>query len=479
MTRYDAERFLFGFEEKAWVNTNAGEKKEESIVIKYNKLDINFDELIANETNEDIKSMHEYFKNVNATSQNEYTGMFKGKNLIFITAEGFDTLAIDDILTPTLYELSTHGFIFSNFYQPLFPVSTSDGEYMNMTSLIPKEGVWSAYRSSKISMPFAIGNMFKPLGYKTNAYHNHSYKYYDRHLSHPNMGFNYVGCGNGLEKLMNCGLWPESDLEMMEATVDDYIYTKLKEDKNEESTMSSSEIDNLVEEVKTNENFATYYMTVSGHLNYSKMGNNMARRNWDAVSNLPYSDAVKAYIACNIEFEKSMKYLMDRLKEAGILDDTVIVISPDHYPYGLKNERDEMSEILGIDKLDKFENYRTTLILYNSAMKEDVVVEKYTGSIDILPTVYNLFGLEYDSRLLMGRDALSEDENGLVILSDRSWITDLGKYNSIRGEFTPHDESEVIPEGYVDEINGIVNGRFSMSSLILTNDYYSHLGLEQ
>ena len=475
MTRYDLERFIFGFEEKTTIDDNPNAVIEIEPEIKYNMLNIKFDKLIEKETNATIKSMHEYFKGVAPTKQNEYTGMFKDKNLIFITAEGFDTLAVNEELTPTLYKLANNGFVFKNFYQPLYPVSTSDGEYLNMTGLIPKEGVWSMYRSSFTYQPFAIGNMFKALGYKTMAYHNNEYKYYDRNLSHPNMGFTYIGCGNGLQKRMNCKIWPESDLDMMKVTLDDYAYNL---------NVDTSEIDELVSSIqkqaeteKEIQHFATYYMTGSGHLNYSKMGNSMAYKHWSEVKNLPYSEAIKAYIGCNMEFDKAMEYLVTKLEEYGILDDTVIVISPDHYPYGLKNERKEMSEIVGYDRTDKFENYRTTFILYNSTITEPIEVTKYTTSIDIIPTVYNLFGLEFDSRLFMGRDMLSDDEEGLVILSDRSWISDRGTYNSIKGVFKAFNEEEELPEGYVEEVSAIVNARFKMSNLILSNDYYNHIGL--
>ncbi len=491
MTRYDLARFAFGFEEK----TEVEDIVPVEIVpeVKYNMLDIDFDALLESETNETIKSMHEYFKNVTPTKQNDYTGMFKDKNLIFITAEGFDTLAVDETLTPTLYKLANNGFVFKNFYQPLYPVSTSDGEYLNLTGLIPKEGVWSMYRSSFTAQPFALGNMFKALGYKTMAFHNNSYKYYDRHLTLPNMGFNYIGCGNGLQKRMNCKQWPESDLDMMKVTLDDYAYS-LKTEEIDEAV--SSMIEKPKEEEKEIQHFATYYMTVSGHLNYSRMGNSMSNKHWSEVKNLPYSEAVKAYIACNMEFDKAMEYLLQKLEEYEILDDTVIVISPDHYPYGLKNERREMSSIVGYDRTDKFENYRTTFILYNSTITEPIEVTKYTTSIDIIPTVYNLFGLEFDSRLFMGRDMLSDDEEGLVILSDRSWITDRGTYNSIKGVFTPFKketeqedtdgssqlpkvEVEEIPEGYVEEVTAKANARFRMSNLILSNDYYKHLELDK
>ena len=455
----DLDRFIFGFEEKLYNinkptdNKEETKKPEETEEIKYNVLDIDFDKLINEEENSMVKSMHEYFKNVTPTKQNEYTGIFKGKNLIYITAEGFDKIAIDESLTPTLYKLANNGFVFENYYQPLFTVSTSDGEYMFLNSLIPKEGVWSFYRSSNIYMPFGIGNVFKREGYSTvNAYHDHTYTYYNRDKSHPNLGFDkYIGCGNGLEELINCKTWPESDVEMINATVDDYI---------------------------NSDNFMTYYMTVSGHLNYTFTGNYISYKNKDLVKDLPYTDHVKAYLAANIELDRAIESLINKLKEKGKLDDTVIVISPDHYPYGLKTS--ELNEISDTDRSDKFEMFHTSLILYNSEIEENVKVTKYVSSIDVLPTIYNLFGIKYDSRLLMGRDALSDAE-GLVILSDRSFINEFGSYNSITGKYTKFKED--VSNDYIEKLNHEVYQRFTMSSLLLYEkngvylDYYRKLGL--
>lgn len=449
----DLKRYLFGFEEKLVVDNIHEEKPDIKPEKTYNILDIDFDQLESNEVNETIKTLHQYFKGVAPTEQNEYTGIFKGKNLIYITAEGLDTIAIDKDITPTLYKMVNSGFIFKNYYQPLFTVSTSDGEYMYLNSLIPKEGVWSFYRSSNIKMPFSLGTEFNKLGYDAvNAYHDHTYTYYNRDESHPNLGFNiYKGCGNGLETLMNCKRWPESDVEMIDATINDYI------DKDK---------------------FMIYYMTVSGHLNYTFSGNSMSYKNKDVVKDLPYSDNVKAYIAANVELDRALEKLLGYLTEKGKLDDTVIVISPDHYPYGLKTY--ELNEVSKTDRSDKFEMFHTSLILYNNAMKENKVVEKYVSSIDVLPTVYNLFGVNYDSRLLMGTDALSESE-GLVMLSDRSWINENGSYNSMTGKFTSFKEG--LPEDYVSKINAKVYGKFTTSSLLLYEkngkylDYYSKLGI--
>lgn len=437
----DIYRYFFGFEENFDITKD--EVKNASKRIEYNKLDIDFDKLIEESNDETIKSMHEYFSSLTPSEKNKYTGMFKGKNLIFITAEAFDTIAIDENITPTLYKIANNGFIFNNYYQPLYPVSTSDGEYMNVVSLIPKEGVWSFYKTSKNYMPFGIGNMFKKLDYNTYGFHNHNYNYYHREKSHTNIGLTYYGCGNGLEKKMNCKHWPNSDFEMIKATTPYY----LNDDKP----------------------FMTYYMTVSGHLNYNFSGNNMASRNKSKVKNLNYKDSIKAYYATQIEFDKAIEELLNELEESGKLDDTLIVIAPDHYPYGLTTK--DMNTVSRIDRTDKFENYHTSLIMYNPKI-ENQVVDKVISGIDILPTIYNLFGIDYDSRLLMGSDIFSNTEH-IVILSDRSFITSKGKYNSITGEFSNPNVSKE----YIDNINKIINEKFKMSSLILEKDYYKELGI--
>lgn len=449
MEMIDIERYIFGFNEEIYseqINVNNEEEKVPEVKIEYNTTDIDFDKLINDETDDKIKSMHVYFKNTAPSNKNEYTGMFKDKNLIFITAEAFDTIAIDEKLTPTLYKIANNSFIFKNYYQPLYPVSTSDGEYMNLNSLIPKEGVWSFKQTSKISMPYGIGNMFNKEGYVSYGFHNHNYNYYDRQKSHKNIGLKYYGCGNGLEKKMNCKHWPNSDKEMIDATTSYYI------DKDK---------------------FMTYYMTVSGHLNYNFSGNNMAYRNKNKVKNLKYSTAIKAYLATQIELDKSIEKLLQVLEEKGKLNDTLIVIAPDHYPYGLTTK--QMNELSTIDRNDKFEKFHTTLIMYNPNI-EKTVVDKVISSLDILPTIYNLYGLTFDSRLLMGRDIFSNNEH-IVILSDRSWITDKGKYNSVTKEFTSTTNEE-IEEDYIDRINMIVNQRYGMSSLIIDNNYYKKIGIE-
>ena len=442
--RLDLERTISGFEEKTIEVAETPDKEvNKNPKIEYNVADIDYDSLIKNETNEEIKNIHNYVKSSTPSEKNIYTGMFKGKNLIAIVAEAFSPIAVNKDLTPTLYKLVNSGFVFNNFYTPVYYVSTSDGEYVTLNSLLPKESVWSFSKSSKNYLPYAYGNLFKEIGYTTYAFHDGTYKYYNRHLSHPNMGYTYKACGNGLEKSMKCKIWPQSDLEMINATYDYY---------------------------KDSEHFMTYYMTISGHLQYNFYGNNMSYRNRELVKDLDKSTAIKAYIAAQKELDKALEELLNKLEADGKLDDTVIVLSADHYPYGLTT--DQISEVMNIED-SKFDVHKNNLVIWSSTMKEPIEINKYGESLDILPTVLNLFGIDFDSRLLMGRDLLSNSD-GLVIFNDRSWITNKGKYNASTKVFTPFN-NEQVDEDYIESINTKVYNKFVISKNILETNYYKYV----
>lgn len=405
--------------------------------LEYNIMPIDFDKLISEENNEVIQNMHKYFKSIPPSEKNEYTGKYKGYNLIFITAEAFSTYAVRQDITPTLYKMVNEGYKFTNFYNPLWGVSTSDGEYVASTSLLPKSGVWSFYKSANNYMPFAMGNQLKKLNYVTNAYHNHTYNYYRRDLSHPNMGYNYKAVGQGLTVK---NTWPESDLEMMEKTVHEYI---------------------------GNEPFHAYYMTVSGHMLYTFSGNSMASKNREYVKDLPYSESVKAYLATQIELDRALEYLLKELEKAGVAENTLIALSPDHYPYGL--EHDALEELAGHSIEKNFELYKSTFILYTKGMTPETI-DKPISSLDIIPTLSNLLGLEYDSRLLMGTDVFSNSEP-LVIFANKSFITSKGRYNSVTGEFTPNP-GVTVDSSYRKNISSLVDSKFYFSTKILETDYY-------
>lgn len=413
----------------------------EVIVYEPNIMDIDFPE---EESNNTISAMNDYFSNREPSMQNEYTGMFEGKNLIFITAEAMSVFMIDPELMPTLYMMYTEGFVFENFYTPIWGVSTSDGEFVATTGLIPKSGVWSYSAIASNHMPFAFGHQFAALGYLTLAYHNHTYTYYNRHLSHPAMGYEYYGVGNGLDVART---WPASDLEMMELTGPEFV---------------------------DNAPFHVYYMTVSGHLRYNFSGNYIAQKNRDLVDHLEYSNSVRAYYACQMELDFALAELIDQLDAAGELENTVFAISSDHYPYGLESH--EHNELAGKTLERPFSLFENAFILWSASMEEPVIVETYCSSLDIAPTLANLFGIEYDSRLYMGTDILSDSEK-YVVFNDRSFINERIKYNAGTRTVTRLVDEDITDE-YLAECIQHVNDMFTYSTRIIDQDYYGYLFLE-
>lgn len=445
--RLDLKRLLFESDTVETVNlinkVVAQEEFKLDESLEYNKLDIDFESLAQNERNVEISTIHKYMTAQEPSEKNEYTGMFEGKNLIVIVAESLSNVAIREDITPTLYKLSNQGFEFKNFYTPLFPASTADGEYMTDTSLVPKEGAWSIIEIREDYIPYSYANVFKKLGYTTNSYHDYSYNFYDRDQYLYAMGYDsFLAQDIGLEDRMDCTRWPNSDLEMIQVTTDDYI---------------------------NNDNFLAYYMTVSGHLGYTREDNYLSDKNWNLVEDLPYSYRAKCYLAAQIELDRAVEQLIKDLDEAGKLEDTVILISGDHYPYGL--ELEEINELSTYERDDDFEKHNMPLIIWSASMEEPVVVEKIGSCLDVLPTMLNLFGIEYDSRLLMGRDILSNSDS-LVILSNRSFITEKGRYNSITDEFI-NAENEDVDSEYIRKMKVIVEAKFQISRLILDKNYYS------
>ena len=281
--------------------------------------------------------------------------------------------------------------------------------------------------------------------------------YYDRYRSHPNLGYDFkaIKLGKGLSEeewgsqlftVETPDAWPGSDYEMMVGTIGEYI---------------------------NDERFHVYYMTVSGHMNYDFSGNRMSSWHKDDVAGLDMSENARAYIACNMELDKGLAYLLDQLEQAGKLENTVICLSADHYPYGMTEEQYE--ELAGKDLSQDLDLYRNSLILWNAGMEEPVYVDKACCSVDILPTLLNLFGFDFDSRMYAGRDIFSDAE-GLVIFKDKSFVSDTVAYD--RKQKTTTWKKELTPEeqeAYMAAARQDVKDRYQFSAYILRNDYYSRI----
>lgn len=441
----DLRKTLTGFTEVMEIEEiEEVEEVEEKIVYQKNVIDLNFDNIQSQ--NNDVINITNYMKNDLGTTQNEFTGLYEGKNLIYIMGESFDSYFVSKELTPTLYKMIHDGLYFPYFYSPT-NLSTIGGEFSLLTGLLPDlTELNSSWQSEKGNYyPYGLATLFKSKGYSTYAYHDHTYSFQGRDKYLKALGFdNYKGCWNGLEKQIACSIFPESDKELINATYPDFI---------------------------NDEHFMVYYASVSGHGSWDFVDNDLAILNQDLVKDIEGTDTIRAYIAANLELERALTDLLEILEENGKLDDTVIILSADHHPYFMSDS--ELEELAG-KKLDQFSTYKNDLIIYNSTTP-NTRINKLCNTIDILPTTLNLFGFNYDSRLIIGKDILS-DEEGLVIFADNSWISEKGKYSATTGVFTPNSNfNENDKQAYVDKINNRVSNKYVISRNIMKYNYYSLL----
>ncbi len=424
--------------------------------VQYNQYEgLDFVELGELTDDETIKSLCEYLSTQENTNKNEYTGLFEGKNLIYICAESFSRLAIDEEITPTLYKMANNSIVLNNYYNS-FKNVTTNGEYAFLTGLWPnvvrentKGGNLTGTMGQSINknMSQALGNMFnRSERIVSRGYHNYLGYYYGRNQTLPNMGFTCKFMSDGMEFSTS---WPSSDLEMFEQSVDDYI---------------------------GDQQFCAYYMTFSGHGNYTT-DNVMVSRNIDEVSSMiddnPPTSAL-GYLSCNYELEKAMTYLLERLEEAGQLENTVIVLTGDHYPYYLT---DYAYEYLAGEEIDyDFGMYKSTCIIYNAGLEENIYVDEPCCNVDILPTILNLFGINYDSRLYAGTDIFS-DALHIAQLYNKSFITDYVKYNYSTGEAewlidtSEYDQEKL--DAYLENAINVVKNKYMMSVEIEDTDFYA------
>ena len=290
--------------------------------------------------------------------------------------------------------------------------------------------------------PYILPRILKNNGYKTYAYHNYSGNYNRRKKYYSTLNFDGTKyCGEGINT--QCDHFHGSDLDMMAQTVDDYI----KEDR-----------------------FYAYYITLSGHGSYDST-NFIAEKHLDKLNGYNYPSQLKYYLAANIDFDLAMENLLNKLKESGKLDDTVIVVSSDHSPYYLTNQQVNIRS--SIDRTNNFDRNRGSLIIYNSSLKNKDVINKYAMNIDVLPTMLNMLGLEYDSRIIIGKDIMATNNDGLVIFPNRSWINGMGSYDSTTSKFNPFVDN--IDQKYVDKVTKDVNDKFQVSVNMQYNDYYKYI----
>ena len=418
----------------------------------YNRFidDSSWNALIENETSSTYNKLNNYFINREITPKNDKTGIYKDKNLIVILMESVNYIAIDEERYPTIYKLWSEGTSFRNNYSPKNNCSTGNNEMTVMTSLFTINHTCTANKYKKNVYPESIFNMFNNIGYSTSSYHDYIDHYYSRKTIHKNMGSGayYNAQDLGIKWSSVYEEWP-SDVDLIKTSTPKFI----NEDK-----------------------FMVFLSTVTTHQTYN-VHSEYGDKNLDKLTDADLSTTTKRYMSKMYELEYALKLLLEELEAAGKLEDTVIAMFADHYPYGLSNK--QINSVLDYDVNVNNEVDRTPMIIYNAG-QEPVIVEDYTSIIDLLPTLLNMFDINYDPRLYLGRDIFSDYEHRTYFY-DGSWQDEKGFYNSSKGKFIPKDENVAYTDEKIVEINKEIALRQSMSSLAIKNDYFNYLfkGLEK
>lgn len=401
--------------------------------------------VINNEQNTNLNTLNRYFIDSDLPSKNAFTGKYKDKNLIVIMMESVNDIIINEEYFPNFYSLYSSSYYFENNYSPRNSCATGNNEFSAITSL------YSIYNNCTSNLyvnniyPQSIFNLFNNSGYITNSFHDYDNTYYERTKIHPNMGSQNYYDVNALNMTYSnvYGAWP-SDVTLMEE------YLKKLDD--------------------ISGNFMSYITTVTTHQPYSSQSE-YGDKYLDKFENVSYSLELKRYLSKMTELDNAIGVLIDGLKERNLLDDTIIVLFGDHYPYAIN--LDILNEILDRD-LTNYENEKVPLIMYDSSLKETITMDEYTSYINLVPTIANLFDLDYDPRYYMGEDLFSSDYQSIVVFYDYSWKNEYAYYNSSTGKITYFTDFTYTDEE-IKEINSQIYAKMNMSSNAIKSNYFAYL----
>ncbi len=460
---YGIERFLLRdiatiFTEKEAVLEEEQPQQEYTEVDSTRTIDdTSWQEQSDADDDETRKKIDTYLMNQSIDGYNDKTGLLEGKNLIYIMIEAFDYIGIDEQLTPTLYKMMNSGWNFSNHYTPKFDTGTSDSELISETSLVPRRdtNVYAEYSDNDWTN--SIFYLFKQSGYTTHAYHNWTDEFYPRKTMMESLYCDdYEDWSDFTEQdasLETISGW-QSDYDLFRLTTDKYI--------NEDQ-------------------FMTMYITSSTHFPYNTSWDVLGNKYLDQINQVhpDYPEDVKHYISKAMELDKGMEYLLQALEDAGKADDTAIVFFADHHPlnmninylYDYTPEIDESG--ITIDRSEGMNEFRSPLVIYCPSILQDETFTNISSTYDILPTVLNLYNINYDPRLLLGTDYFSNSES-IVYFPDGDWATDKGIYYTATNTFEPTNSDETISDSYITNTTSKVNNAFNISLMIYQSNYFHY-----
>lgn len=371
--------------------------------------------------------------------ENEMSGIFSGKNAIFIMLESIDTWMLTEEYMPNLYRIQQSSIDFKNHYSPLYiSAGTFNTEFIANTSLIPATGGVENTVYAENSFPYSIANCFNKEGYVSNSFHSSNPIIYNRGAIHENLG--YIKYHN----------WVDMNME-------DY--------------MLDSQMINGYSKMINQDPFFSFIITYSGHGPYTEELSNISGLHFQDAEKLVQMSSIEASdedmleytyaIAHAMETDDFVGKLLEQLSNDNLLDDTVLIFFTDHFGKYMTNHEFVM-DLKNINNKDFLCN--TPFFIYNSEMS-GFAVNTVSSTVDILPTIANMFSLETDYSYYMGVDIFSDMEH-YVIFQGNNWYDGNVYYTSdYEGEIT----EEIILR------NREISEKMKYSTYVLKSDYYNHI----
>lgn len=390
----------------------------------------------SNLSSDEIKEIDEFINNLNDEKDNN-SAIYEGKNLIFILCESLSNKAIDEKLTPTLYKMAQQGTYYSNFYAPLYPSNTCDSEFIALTGMIPSIEYGTTSKTFADNYyPYALPYLFKEKGYEVNSYHSFEKTFYNREQLHYSFGFNYFYDRNDL------GIYTEDGTDYINWPDDSELFEKMMENTNIEKP------------------FFDFCISVSGHLPYFIEREELWANYSKVIENYPDTPEAEAfYYAAQMKLDEGLEELLNTLEEKNILDNTIIVLFGDHYPYGLDDET--LKDMYG--DTDSYEIYKTPMIIYDGANNGEGENNKLTSTFDLYPTIVSLFNLNDNGAFIVGKDINSNKKEEMVLFSDYSVLSNDFYYNASNGLLTGVDK---------DNLLDLSKKYYKYSQMMLLGNYY-------
>lgn len=414
-----------------------------------NPSDKKWQELIEKEENLTLNYLNEYFINNTKTGKNSYTGLFEDKNLIVIMMESVNDIFINEEMYPNFYKLLSSGYYFKNNYSPRNSCATGNNELSGMIGLYSIYNKCTANTYSNNIYPYSIFNLFNNKGYKTTSMHDYTEKYYQRREIHTNMGSGRY-----------------FDVDDLKLTYN----TKDEEWASDEDFMK--QVVNILKNYKEKDKFMTWLTTVTSHQPYgsSTYGDKYLYL-FESEKYSDYNIKLKRYMSKLKVLDDGLGVLLKGLEDQGKLDDTVIILYGDHYPYGLANNI--LEDALSYSIEEKYENERVPMVIWSNDLEATTYTE-YTSYVNLLPTIANLFNLDYDTRYSTGQDLFSSDYQSITVFADGSWKNEIAFYNASNDNITYYTNKEYTIDEII-KINESVNNKIKYSNLAIQHDYFNYL----